>query len=745
MLASSRWRRHIVAMPIEIRTNLAEPATEAFVPHRPERPAKSEGGKPFRLVSEYEAAGDQPTAIADLVGAVRDGDRTQVLLGVTGSGKTFTMAKVVEAMQRPALVLAPNKILAAQLYGEFKSFFPDNAVEFFVSYYDYYQPEAYVPRSDTYIEKESSVNEAIDRMRHSATRSLLERDDVLIVASVSCLYGIGSVETYSAMTFALKRGETVDQREIIRKLVALQYKRNDQSFARGNFRVRGDNLELFPSHYEDTAWRIAFFGNDVESITEFDPLTGKTIAKLDYVKVYANSHYVTPGPTLKQATEAIRHELAERLKELVAEGRLLEAQRLEQRTNFDLEMIAATGSCAGIENYSRFLTGRLPGEPPPTLFEYLPENALLFVDESHQTVPQVGGMARGDHRRKITLAEYGFRLPSCIDNRPLRFNEWDAMRPQTIAVSATPGPWEIEQAGGVFAEQVIRPTGLIDPPVEVRPVEHQVDDLVDECRKVVAQGYRALVTTLTKRMAEDLTEYLHEAGLKVRYMHSDVETLERIELIRDLRLGVYDVLVGINLLREGLDIPECGLVAILDADKEGFLRSETSLVQTIGRAARNADGRVILYGDRITGSMERAMAETDRRRAKQVTYNEEHGITPESVKRQVADIVGHLASRDQVTIDTGIDDVSHMVGHNLRAYIEDLEKTMRKAAANLEFEEAGRLRDEIRKLENDELGLPNEPSRAPVRGNSTLGKPGTRQTRYGKAKQARAEKRTRAR
>ena len=746
MIAARRVGDHIRRMPIEIRTSLAEPeAQPTFTPHRPQRPEKSEGGKAFRLVSDYAPSGDQPTAITELVEQAAAGERDQVLLGVTGSGKTFTMAKVVEALQRPALVLAPNKILAAQLYGEFKQFFPDNAVEFFVSYYDYYQPEAYVPRSDTYIEKESSVNEAIDRMRHSATRSLLERDDVLIVASVSCLYGIGSVETYSAMTFALKKGDTLDQREIIRKLVALQYKRNDAAFARGNFRVRGDNLELFPSHYEDTAWRITFFGDEIESITEFDPLTGKKVANLDYVKVYANSHYVTPGPTLKQATEAIRHELAERLKELVGEGRLLEAQRLEQRTQFDLEMIAATGSCAGIENYSRFLTGRLPGEPPPTLFEYLPENALLFVDESHQTVPQVGGMARGDHRRKITLAEYGFRLPSCIDNRPLRFNEWDAMRPQTVCVSATPGPWELEQTGGVFVEQVIRPTGLIDPPVEVRPVEHQVDDLVQECREVAAKGYRSLVTTLTKRMAEDLTEYLHEAGLKVRYMHSDVETLERIELIRDLRLGVYDVLVGINLLREGLDIPECGLVAILDADKEGFLRSETSLIQTIGRAARNADGRVILYADHITGSMERAMAETERRREKQEAYNAEHGITPETVRRNVTDIVAHLASRDQVTVDTGIEDAPHMVGHNLRAYIEDLEKQMRKAAADLEFEEAGRLRDEIRKLEQEELGLPVEQHRAAPRGNSTLGKPGTRQTRYGKAKASRMEKRARGR
>ncbi|WBO21008.1 excinuclease ABC subunit UvrB [Sphingomonas abietis] len=732
-------------MAIQIRTSLAEPeAQPMFMPHRPERPEKSEGGKAFKLVSDYSPSGDQPTAIAELSQAARDGERTQVLLGVTGSGKTFTMAKVIEELQRPALILAPNKILAAQLYGEFKQFFPENAVEFFVSYYDYYQPEAYVPRSDTYIEKESSVNEAIDRMRHSATRSLLERDDVLIVASVSCLYGIGSVETYSAMTFQLKKGQTADQREIIRKLVALQYKRNEAAFQRGAFRVRGDNLELFPSHYEDTAWRIAFFGDEIESITEFDPLTGKKVANLDYVKVYANSHYVTPGPTLKQATEAIKHELAERLKELVSEGKLIEAQRIEQRTQFDLEMIAATGSCAGIENYSRFLTGRLPGEPPPTLFEYLPENALLFVDESHQTVPQVGGMARGDHRRKITLAEYGFRLPSCIDNRPLRFNEWDAMRPQTIAVSATPGTWEMEEAGGVFAEQVIRPTGLIDPPVEVRPVEHQVDDLVQECRDTAAKGYRSLVTTLTKRMAEDLTEYLHEAGLRVRYMHSDVETLERIELIRDLRLGVYDILVGINLLREGLDIPECGLVAILDADKEGFLRSETSLIQTIGRAARNVEGKVILYADRITGSMERAMAETSRRREKQEAYNLEHGITPATIKRDVTDIVGHLASRDQVTVETGIEDAPHMVGHNLRAYIEDLEKRMRKAAGDLEFEEAGRLRDEIRKLEQEELGLPVEQHRAAPRGHSTLGKPGTRQTRYGKQKQARMEKRSRS-
>ena len=733
-LALPLRRAHMKNMAeLIIRRGLEEPDTVGtFTPHRPKRPSKLEGGRPFRIVSDYAPAGDQPTAIRELVETALTGEKNQVLLGVTGSGKTFTVAQVIEKLQRPALVLAPNKILAAQLYGEFKSFFPDNAVEYFVSYYDYYQPEAYVPRSDTYIEKESSVNEAIDRMRHSATRSLLERDDVIIVASVSCIYGIGSVETYSAMIFDLKKGESVDQRELIRKLVALQYKRNDMAFARGNFRVRGDNLEIFPSHYEDTAWRVSFFGDEIEEISEFDPLTGNTSAKLNSVRVYANSHYVTPGPTMKQASEAIRFELTERLKELVSEGKLLEAQRLEERTNFDLEMIAATGSCAGIENYSRFLTGRLPGEPPPTLFEYLPNNALLFVDESHQTVPQIGAMAKGDHRRKLTLAEYGFRLPSCIDNRPLRFNEWDIMRPQTVCVSATPGGWEMEQSGGVFAEQVIRPTGLIDPPVEIKPVEDQVQDCINECRKTAEAGFRTLVTTLTKRMAEDLTEFMHEAGLRVRYMHSDVETLERIELIRDLRRGVYDVLVGINLLREGLDIPECGLVAILDADKEGFLRSETSLIQTIGRAARNVEGRVILYADRMTGSMERAIRETDRRREKQHAYNIEHNITPATIKRDIHDIVADTASRDSVLVEIDADGANNLVGHNLRAYIEDLEKKMRAAAADLEFEEAGRLRDEIRSLEATELGLPHQQHVAAPKGRATEGKPGTRKMRYGK-------------
>jgi excinuclease ABC subunit B len=687
--------------------------------------------------TEFEPAGDQPNAIAELSAGVLSGERDQVLLGATGTGKTFTMAKIIEETQRPAIILAPNKTLAAQLYGEFKGFFPDNAVEYFVSFYDYYQPEAYVPRSDTYIEKESQINEQIDRMRHAATRALLERDDVIIVASVSCIYGIGSVETYGAMTQDLKAGHEYNQRQVMADLVAQQYRRNDQAFQRGSFRVRGDVLEVFPAHLEDRAWRLSFFGDELESIVEFDPLTGERTGSFEQIRIYANSHYVTPKPTMQQALISIKKELRQRLDQLVDDGKLLEAQRLEQRTNFDLEMLEATGVCNGIENYSRYLTGRAPGEPPPTLFEFIPDHAIVFADESHVSIPQIGGMYRGDHRRKFTLAEHGFRLPSCMDNRPLKFEEWDAMRPQSVYVSATPSNWELEQSGGVFTEQVIRPTGLLDPEVEIRPVEMQVDDLLDEIRKVSADGYRTLVTTLTKRMAEDLTEYLHEQGIRVRYMHSDIDTLERIEILRDLRLGTFDVLIGINLLREGLDIPECGLVAILDADKEGFLRSETSLIQTIGRAARNADGRVIMYADRITGSMERALNETERRRVKQIAYNQEHGITPETVRKNVDDILAGLyqGDTDQSRVTAKIDD-KLAGGSNLQAVLEGLRSDMRKAAENLEFEEAARLRDEVKRLEAVDLAIADDPlarqsaveaaSDQSTRGRSTAGRGGTR-------------------
>ena len=699
---------------------------------KPEISGKLEGGKKFKIISDFKPAGDQPEAIKKLVAGANKEQFNQVLLGVTGSGKTFTMAKVIEATNRPALILAPNKTLAAQLYGEMKTFFPNNAVEYFVSYYDYYTPEAYVPRSDTYIEKEASINEQIDRMRHSATRSLLERDDVLIVASVSCIYGLGSVEAYSKMTLTLQKNYDYNREQIIKSLVSLQYKRNDQNFHRGTFRVRGENLEVFPSHLEDRAWRISLFGNKLEQIEEFDPLTGDKVRDLSLIKVYANSHYITPKPTVEQAIINIRKELELTLKKHKSENKLLEAQRLEERTKFDLEMIEATGSCAGIENYSRFLSGRKPGEPPPTLFEYFPDNTLVFVDESHVTVPQLNGMYKGDRSRKSTLAEYGFRLPSCMDNRPLKFEEWDLMRTQTIFVSATPGPWELNQTKGTYVDQVIRPTGLIDPIVEIRPAKNQVDDLMHECREVVKNGYRVLVTTLTKKMAEDLTEYFHENGIKVRYLHSDIDTLERIEIMRDLRMGVFDVLVGINLLREGLDIPECALVGILDADKEGFLRSETSLIQTIGRAARNVDGKVILYADKETKSIKKAIEETERRRKIQLDYNKKNKIDAKTVKKEISDILESVYEKDYVKISDGAN-----IGGNLKKHLKGLDKKMKESAANLEFEEAAKIRDEIRKLQSTELEITLNPkirqydmkNKMYPKGRSTLGMPGTRVTK----------------
>ena len=699
---------------------------------------KLEAGRHFELVTSFNPSGDQPTAIKELITGLNQPERSQVLLGATGTGKTFTMAKIIEETQRPAIILAPNKTLAAQLYGEFKNFFPNNAVEYFVSFYDYYQPEAYVARSDTYIEKESQINEQIDRMRHSATRALLERDDVIIVASVSCIYGIGSVETYGAMTQDLNVGGTYEQRKLMAELVIQQYKRNDKSFQRGNFRVRGDILEIWPAHLEDTAWQCSFFGDELESITEFDPLTGTKNRTLEQIRIYANSHYVTPRPTLQKAIKNIKLELGRRLNQFKSENKLLEAQRLEQRTNFDLEMLEATGVCNGIENYSRYLTGRTPGDPPPTLFEYIPDNAIVFADESHVSIPQLGAMSKGDYKRKSTLSEYGFRLPSCMDNRPLKFEEWNAMRPQSIFVSATPASWELDETGGVFTEQIIRPTGLIDPEVEIRPVESQVDDLIHEIKMVSPKGLRTLCTVLTKRMAEDLTEYMHEQGIRVRYMHSDIDTLERIEILRDLRLGTFDVLVGINLLREGLDIPECGLVAILDADKEGFLRSETSLIQTIGRAARNAEGKVIMYADKKTGSIERALSETNRRKRKQIKYNETHGITPSTIKKNVTDVLAGVfdADTDISRVTATLKDSAN-IGSNLKAHLDNLRKKMLDAAENLEFEEAALIRDEVKRLEAVDMAIAADPmarqsaieaiaSTDRNRGRSKAGRSGTR-------------------
>ena len=657
----------------------------------------------FKIVSPFEPSGDQPQAIAELCEGLKNGLSDQVLLGVTGSGKTFTMAKIIEQTQRPALIMAPNKILAAQLYTEMKEFFPDNHVEYFVSYYDYYQPDAYVPKTDTYIEKDSAINEQIDRMRNSATRSLLESNDVIIVASVSCIYGLGDVEAYAAMTLPLHVGQEISPQQIFKRLAELQYERNQMNFVRSTFRVQGDTIDIFPSHYEDKAWRISLFGDEIESIGEFDSLTGKKTSDLEEVVVYPANHYVTPRPAISKAIVGIKEELADRIEEFKNENKLLEAQRLEQRTRFDLEMLETTGHCKGIENYSRYLTGRPAGAPPPTLFEYLRKDTIIFIDESHISLPQIGGMYRGDRSRKATLANYGFRLPSCIDNRPLTFDEWNAMRGQTIYVSATPGDWELEQSGGTFTEQIIRPTGLTDPICVVKPVENQIDDLMEECRKVIAKKERVLVTTLTKKMAEDLTEYLNENGIKVRYMHSDIDTLERIDIIRDLRLGVFDVLVGINLLREGLDIPECSLVAILDADKEGFLRSTRSLIQTIGRAARNADSRVVLYADKMTDSIKQALEETNRRREKQCQYNIAHGITPQTISKAIS---GTLQTMSQDYLDENNQTAVSVSGDDLKNFdkrIKEYTKKMKDAAANLEFEEAMKYRDKIRELEHQYL------------------------------------------
>ena len=659
--------------------------------------------QPFKIISDFKESGDQPSAIQNLVKNIQEGDNEQVLLGVTGSGKTFTMAKVIESLQRPTLIMAPNKTLAAQLYGEMKSLFPNNKVEYFVSYYDYYTPEAYVPRSDTYIEKESSINEQIDRLRHSATRSLVERRDTIIVASVSCIYGIGSVDAYSSMSFTLEKNQNINRDIIIRKLVELLYKRRDMDFKRGSFRAKGDILEIFPSHYEDRSWKISMFGDEIESIVESDPLTGEKISKLDHVRIFANSHYVTPKPTIKKALGQIKEDLRKQLIVFESEKKLLERQRLDERTTFDLEMIETTGSCSGIENYSRYLSGRKPGEPPPTLYEYIPENALLFIDESHITCSQIAGMYKGDYSRKSTLSQYGFRLPSCLDNRPLKREEWDAMRPQTIFVSATPGVYELNKTGGIFIEQVIRPTGLVDPPIEIRPTKHQIDNLIDECRNTINNGYRVMITTLTKKMAEDLTEYMHEEGLKVRYLHSDIDTLERISIIRDLRLGIFNILIGINLLREGLDIPECALVAILDADKEGYLRSKTSLIQTIGRAARNVDSKVLMYADKETKSMLSAIEETSRRRKKQLQYNKQHNITPLSIKKNIDEIIKSTAEQDHVTVD--IANTKQLIGKDLDVHIKNLETQMNEFASKLEFEDAAQLRDEINRLKAKQMGL----------------------------------------